>query len=70
MREPTRFRGKTLKEAREFIRSLELVFALAGGDYETDMERVLYRVMYLNGELWDTWHHAYKVDNLAEEGYT
>jgi len=30
LREPETFRGKTLKEARDFIRSLELIFAMSG----------------------------------------
>jgi hypothetical protein len=50
LREPDTFKGKTLKEARDFIRSLELVFALAPDVYSGDQEKVLYSVMFLAGE--------------------
>jgi hypothetical protein len=50
LREPDTFKGKTLKEARDFIRSLELVFALAPDTYSGDQEKVLYGVMFLVGE--------------------
>jgi hypothetical protein len=51
LREPDTFKGKTLKEARDFIRLLELVFALAPDAYSGDQEKVLYSVMFLAGEL-------------------
>ena len=44
------FKGKTLKEARNFLRTLELVFALSGTAYSSKQEKVLYRVMFLIGE--------------------
>jgi hypothetical protein len=50
LREPETFKGKTLKEARDFIRSLELVFALALDAYSRDQEKVLYGIMFLIGE--------------------
>ena len=50
LREPNRFKGKTLKEARKFIRSLELVFALSSSTYSDDAKRVLYSVIFLDGE--------------------
>ena len=40
-----------MKEARDFLRTLELVFALARQTYASDYEKVLYSVMYLAGEL-------------------
>jgi hypothetical protein len=36
LREPDTIKGKTLKEARDFIRLLELVFALALDIYSRD----------------------------------
>jgi hypothetical protein len=36
LQKPEVFRGKTLKEAREFIHTLELVFALALSAYSSD----------------------------------
>lgn len=51
LREPRPLRGKTLKEARDFVRTLELVFALEGDAYAADRERTPYGVMFLAGEL-------------------
>lgn len=50
LKEPDTFKGKTLKEARDFIRSLELVFALAPKAYSSEREKILYGVMFLAGE--------------------
>ena len=58
------FKGKTLKEACDFIRSLELVFALAPDAYSTEQERILYSVMFLVGELRKTWHQNHSVSSL------
>lgn len=66
LREPNTFKGKTLKEARDFVRSLELVFALAPDVYQYDRERVLYGVMFLAGEPSETWHHNHSVDALGD----
>ncbi|KAM0709942.1 hypothetical protein Q7P35_003986 [Cladosporium inversicolor] len=51
LKELDTFKGKTLKEAREFICSLELVFALAPEAYSLEREKILYSVMFLVGEL-------------------
>lgn len=64
LREPDTFKGKTLKEARDFIRSLELVFALAPEAYQTEQEKVLYGVMFLAGEPRETWHQNNSVSHL------
>jgi hypothetical protein len=45
-----------LKEARDFIRSLELVFALAPDAYSGEKEKILYNVMFLAGEPRETWY--------------
>jgi hypothetical protein len=67
LREPDTFKGKTLKEARDFIRSLELVFALAPDAYSIERERILYGVMFLAGEPRETWHQNHSVSEL--DGY-
>jgi hypothetical protein len=67
LREPETFKGKTLKEARDFIRSLELVFALAPDAYSAEQERILYGVMFLAGEPRETWHQNHSVSSL--DGY-
>lgn len=64
LREPDTFKGKTLKEARDFIRSLELVFALAPEAYQSENEKVLYGVMFLAGEPRETWHQNHAVSHL------
>lgn len=66
LKEPDPFKGKTLKEAREFIRSLELVFALSGEVYQRDREKVLYGVMFLAGEPRETWHHEHEVGGFED----
>jgi hypothetical protein len=68
MRKPEVFRGKTLKEAREFIHTLELVFALAPSAYSSDRNRVLYGVMFLASAPRETWGHSHSVADLG--GYT
>jgi hypothetical protein len=64
LREPETFKGKTLKEARDFIRSLELVFALAPDAYGMEREKILYGVMFLAGEPRETWHQNNSVQQL------
>ena len=44
------FKGKTLKEAREFICSLELIFTLALEAYSLERKKILYSIMFLAGE--------------------
>lgn len=66
MKEPDPFRGKTIKEARDFLLQLELVFALAADSYRSDHDRVLYGVMFLVGEPRETWHHTHSVTELGD----
>jgi hypothetical protein len=61
LKEPDTFKGKTLKEARDFIRSLELVFALAPEAYSSEREKILYGVMFLAGEPRETWHQNHSL---------
>ncbi|KYG40373.1 hypothetical protein M433DRAFT_8887 [Acidomyces richmondensis BFW] len=41
---------RSTSQARDFIRTLELVFALSGQAYSIEREKVLYGVMFLVGE--------------------
>jgi hypothetical protein len=50
LKELDTFKGKTLKEARDFIRSLELIFALAPRVYSLERKKILYSVMFLASE--------------------
>ena len=66
LRKPEVFKGKTLKEAREFIHTLELVFALAPSAYSSDRNRVLYGVMFLASAPRETWGHSHSVADLGD----
>jgi hypothetical protein len=69
LKEPDTFKGKTLKEARDFIRSLELVFALAPEAYSSEREKILYGVMFLAGEPRETWHQNHSLQELDSYGW-
>jgi hypothetical protein len=69
LKEPDTFKGKTLKEARDFIRSLELVFALAPEAYSSEREKILYGVMFLAGEPRETWHQNHSLQELDRYGW-
>lgn len=64
LKEPKPFKGDTIKEARNFIRDLEVIFALTGSTYPTDREKVLYGVMYLAGEAHENWHQRHNISQL------
>jgi hypothetical protein len=51
LKELDTFKGKTLKEARDFIQLLELVFVLAPNAYSAEQEKILYSIIFLIGEL-------------------
>jgi hypothetical protein len=57
-----------MRAARDFIRELELVFALLGNAYSLEREKVLYGVMFLAGDAHEQWHLNHSVTDL--EGYT
>jgi hypothetical protein len=61
LKEPDTFKGKTLKEARDFIRSLKLVFALTPKAYSSERKKILYSVIFLAGEPRKTWHQNYSL---------
>ena len=50
LKELDTFKGKTLKEARDFIRSLELIFALTPKAYSSERKKILYSIIFLVGE--------------------
>ena len=51
LKELDTFKGKILKEARDFIRSLKLVFALTRKAYSSERKKILYSIIFLVGEL-------------------
>lgn len=67
LKEPALFKGDTIKEARNFIRDLEVIFALSASTYPTDREKVLYGVMFLAGEAHESWHQNNSINDL--DGY-
>ena len=66
LREPTPFKEDNMKAARDFIRDLEIVFALLGSAYSLDREKVLYGVMFLVGDTYEQWHLNHSVMNLGD----
>jgi hypothetical protein len=54
LKELDTFKGKILKEARDFIRSLKLVFALAPKAYSSERKKILYSIIFLVGEPYKT----------------
>jgi hypothetical protein len=64
LKELDTFKGKTLKEARDFIQLLELVFVLAPDAYSIEQEKILYSIMFLAGEPYKTWYQNNSVQQL------
>ena len=52
LKELDTFKRKTLKEARDFIRSLKLIFALTPKAYSSERKKILYSIIFLVGELY------------------
>ena len=50
LKELDTFKEKTLKEARDFIRSLKLIFTLTPKAYSSERKKILYSIMFLVGE--------------------
>jgi hypothetical protein len=50
LKELDTFKRKTLKEARDFIRSLKLIFALTPKAYSLEYKKILYSIIFLIGE--------------------
>lgn len=67
LRQPDPFKGKTLKEARTFLRQLESIFALSGDQYRDSHAKILYASMFLEGETADNWHHRHEISSLPED---
>jgi ribosomal 50S subunit-associated protein YjgA (DUF615 family) len=58
-KDPSEYRGKNLKEHREFFRSCEVAFRLLPQELCLDSDRVIWAMQYLGGdprELWYTHH--------------
>lgn len=66
LKEPTPFKGNTIKESRNFIRELEVTFAITAGTYPTDREKVLYGVMFLAGEAHEAWHQQNSINDIDD----
>ena len=50
LKEPTPFKGDSIKKCRAFLRELALTFALSGATYTTSISKVLYSVIYLSSK--------------------
>jgi hypothetical protein len=57
---PTEYRGKNLKEHREFFRSCEVAFRLLPQEFAQDNDKVLWAMQYLGGDPRELWYVHYE----------
>jgi hypothetical protein len=66
---PNEYRGKNLKEHREFFRSCEIAFRLLPQEFAVDNDKVLWAMQYLGGDPRELWYahyeHAFEALSLA-----
>lgn len=67
MKDPKPFTGDSIKEAREFLRALKIIFANSGPEYSDDRSKVLYGVMWLAADAAEAWHNQYDIEALPDE---
>lgn len=66
VKDPKPFRGESIKEAREFIRHLKMVFVNSNMEHD-DRKKVLYSAMWLGGDAAESWHNEHDIEALAPE---
>lgn len=59
-RSPNEYRGKNLKEHREFFRSCEIAFRLLPQEFATSNDKVLWAMQYLGGDPRELWYAHYE----------
>jgi hypothetical protein len=52
---PPEYKGRNIKEHKDFVKACEVAYRLAPTEYPTDAVKVLYAVQYLTGEPSDAW---------------
>ena len=55
-KDPTGYRGKNIREYREFVRSCEMAFRLLPEELKEDKNRVIWLMQYLVGDLKELWY--------------
>ena len=55
-KDPTGYRGKNIREYREFIRSCEMAFRLLPEELKEDKNRVIWSMQYLEGDPKELWY--------------
>lgn len=66
-KDPNEFQGNSIAEARKFLRTLKVIFANSGPDYSDDRAKVRYGVMWLGGDIAESWHSQYDIEALPED---
>lgn len=69
-KDPAEYRGKSLREHREFVRSCETAFCLVPQDFYNDRDKVLWSMQYLKGDIRDLWYTHYERTYSALESPT
>ena len=59
-KDPPEYKGKTLKEHREFCRSCEVAFRLLQSEFSYDRDKVLWAMQYIVGEPRELWYTHYE----------
>lgn len=71
IKDPPAYRGKNLKEHREFIRSCEIAFRVLPQEFLRDNEKVIWAMQYLEGDPRELWYtHYERTLNTREEPVT
>jgi hypothetical protein len=55
-KDPAEYRGKTIKEHREFVRSCEVAFRLLPQEFDTNRDKVIWSMQYMGGEPRELWY--------------
>jgi hypothetical protein len=65
------YKGRTLKEHREFFRSCKIAFRLLPLEFRLDKDKVLWAMQYLVGDLRELWYtHYERTFAIGEETLT
>ena len=59
-KDPTEYKGRNLKEHREFFRSCETAFRLLPQEFHLDSDKVTWAMQYLGGDSRELWYTHYE----------
>ena len=59
-KEPSEYKGKTLKEHREFFRTCKTAFRLDPQDFPEDRQKILWAMQYLGGDPRESWYSYFE----------